>query len=92
MEGFLVAGESDEPDLALLSCLGERLKNPFDLVSEFGIVVEDDIMYLPNVDVVSLQARKRVFEHAYGDVFLAAVSADAGHKNGLVAFALKRDA
>ena len=59
---------------------GERFEHAVRLVGKFGIVVVDDIVYLPNVEVIGLQAGERVLEHAHGNVFFAAVGADAGHQ------------
>ena len=87
-----MAGEAEEADLALLLCSGERFEDPIRLVSEFGIVVVDDIVHLPNVEVIGLQAGERVLEHAHSDVFLTAVGTDTGRHHGLAALALESDA
>src|ERR1700722_8679210 len=47
-------------------------------------------MDLPEIEVVGLQASQRFFQHAHGDLFVAAVGADLGHDEGLIALALER--
>ena len=46
-------------------------------------------MDLPHVEVVGLEALEGFFELLHGDVFFAAVGADLGHDDGLVAFAFE---
>ena len=54
----------------------------------FGIVVVDDFVDLPEIEMIGLQPAQRFFQLLHGDVFAAAVGADLGHEERLVALAL----
>ena len=87
--GVLVAGESDEADLALLLGFQQRFGGAAGADEEVGIVGETDAVDLPEVDVVGLQPAQALFEHLRGERGVAAVGADLGHQEGLVAPALE---
>ena len=88
-----MSGETDEADLALLFGGGERFEDSIHLVRKFRwhLLVVNDIVYLPNVEMIGLQPGERLLKHAHGDIFFTAVRASyPGHKNRLPsAFALK---
>ena len=85
----LVAGEADEAHLALLLGLVERLQDAALGVGQLGIVVEGDAVDLPQVEMVGLQPAQRLLEHLQRQVRAAAVRADLGHQEDLVAPALE---
>ena len=90
--GIFVAGEADEADFALFLRFGEGFGGAAGGEDQFGIVVVDDFVDLPEIEMIGLQAAQGFFEHLHGDVFVAAVGADFGHEEGLVAFAFQGDA
>ncbi len=84
-----VAGEADEARLALLLGLVEGLQHAALGVGKFGVVVEGDIVDLPEVEVVGLVAAQRLLEHLHAQNGAAAVRADLGHEEDLVALTLQ---
>ena len=82
--GILVAAEADEADLALLLRLIERLEHAALGVGQLGIVVVDDAVDLPHVQVIGLQPPQRLLEHRKGEPPAPAVRADLGHEDDLV--------
>ena len=78
-------GEADEAHLALLLGLVERFEHAALGVGQFGVVVEADAVDLPQVEVVGLEPAQRLVEHLHGQVRAAAVRADLGHEEDLVA-------
>src|SRR5258708_2871618 len=88
----LVPVEADEAHLALLLRLGKGFENAIGPVNQFRIIVVDDLVNLPHIEVIGLQTNKRRFQHAHGKVLLAAMRADAAHNDGLVSPSLESNA
>jgi len=65
--GILVAGKADEADLALLLRAIEGLEHATLGVRQLGIVVVDDAVDLPHVQVIGLQPPQRLLEHRKGE-------------------------
>ncbi|OLE65236.1 MAG: hypothetical protein AUI36_08385 [Cyanobacteria bacterium 13_1_40CM_2_61_4] len=82
--GILVAGEADEADLPLLFRAIEGLEHAALGVGQVGIVVVDDAVDLPHVQVIGLQPPKRLLEHLQREPPAPAVCADLGHQDDLV--------
>jgi hypothetical protein len=59
---------------------------------EVRVVLEDHAVSLPEVEVVGLQAVERLLEHLQSQRPIAAMRANPGHQENLVAFAAKRGA
>jgi hypothetical protein len=70
-----MAGESDESHLTLLPGSGQRFQDSIRLVDFFRIVIVDDLMNLPYIQVIGLQTGKGFFQHPHGDIFLASMRA-----------------
>ena len=83
----LVAGESHEADLALALGLLERLHGPALGEVPIGIVLVDDLVDLPEVEMVGAEALERLVELAHGHVLAAAMRAELGHEEHGVAAA-----
>src|SRR5207245_10250932 len=83
--GILVAGKADEADLALLLRAIERLEHAALGVRQLGIVVVDDAVDLPQVQVIGLQPPQRLLEHLQCELPAPAVCTDLGHQYNLVA-------
>ena len=93
MEGrVLVAGESDESDLAVSLGLIEGLQHAALGIRQVGVVVVDDSVDLPQVEVIGLQPPQRLLEHTEGQRSAPAVRADLGHQEDLVPTTLERPA
>jgi hypothetical protein len=86
----LVAGESDEPHLAVLPGLGQGLDDPAGGEVQLGLVLVDDLVDLPEVEMIRPQPRQRLLELTHRDLPVAAVRANLGHQEDLVAPALQR--
>jgi len=84
------AGEADEPRLPLLLRLIERLEDATLGVRELRVVVVDDAVDLPQVEVIGPEPSKRLLEHAEGELAAAPVRADLRHQENLVAPPLER--
>jgi hypothetical protein len=72
--------------------LRERLEDASLGVGQLGVVVKADAVDLPEVEVVGLQPAQRLVEHLQRQGGAAAVGADLGHEEGLVAPALEASA
>jgi hypothetical protein len=83
--GPLVAGEADEARLALALGEIEGLEDAALAVRELRVVVEDDAVDLPHVEVVRTKSAQRLLEHLHGEGPVAAVRAYLGHQDDLVA-------
>ena len=53
---MLVSVESDKADLSLLLCPGKGFENAIVRVDQFGVIVVDDLVNLPDIEMISLQA------------------------------------
>ena len=87
-----VSVESHEADLPLLLCPGNGFENTIARVDQFGVIVVDDLVNLPDVEMIGLQTGKRRIQHAHGNVLIGAVGGDCAHDDDFVSFALERDA
>ena len=87
-----VAGESDEAYFPLLLRFEQRLCGAAGTNEQLGIILKDDAVHLPQVEVVGLKTTQRLFEHLHGERSVAAVSAHLGHDEGFVALALETQA
>ena len=85
MAGSLVAGEADVTHLAGLLGFVQRLDHPALGEVPLRVVVVDALVDLPQVEVVGLQSLQRLVELPQGDLLVAAVGADLGHQEDLVA-------
>ena len=57
---------------------------------QIGIVVVDDFVNLPQIEMIGLETFQRFFELPHGHLFIAAMRADLGHQKHFVAFAGQR--
>jgi hypothetical protein len=83
--------EADEAHLALLFRLGKGFENSIGGVNYFGVVV-DNLVNLPDIEMVGLEPHKRFLQHAHRDILFAAMGADAAHNNDTVSPSLESDA
>lgn len=90
--GVLVAGEADEAHFALLLRLEQGFGGAAGGEDELGVVEIDDLVDLPDIEVIGLQTAEGILEHAHGHGLAPAVGADLGHEHGLVAPAFQRGA
>ena len=86
---IFVPGEADEAHLSLLLGFAQRLSRAVGADEQVGIVVEGDAVNLPEVEMIGLQPAQRLFQHLHRQSRLAAVGADLGHQEDLVATALQ---
>ena len=80
-----VAREADEAHLALALRLLERLDRAAGREVQVGVVVVDDFVNLPEVEVVGLQSPQRLFELAQRRPSVAPVRADLRHQENFFA-------
>ncbi len=64
--GILVTGEANESDFSFFFCLVECFQDAAFGVGQLGVVVVDDAMDLPEVQVIGLIPPERVFKHLHG--------------------------
>ena len=81
----LVAGEAEEADLAVLQGLEAGVDGPVLGEDPVGVVVVDDLVELPEVEVVGLEPAEAVLQVRLG--LLGGPAADLGHEEDLVAAA-----
>ena len=62
-----MAGEADEAYFALLLGFEQRLCSTTGTNEQFGIILKDDAVNLPEVEVVGLKTTQRLFEHLHGE-------------------------
>ena len=84
----LVAGESNEPYLALFLGFAQGFCRPIWANEQLGIVVEANTVDLPEIKMVGLQTVQRLLQHLHGEIGVPAVSANLGHQENFVAAAL----
>src|SRR5438552_12811020 len=87
---MLVAGESDESHLAVLLRLRQGLDDTAAGEVQLRVVLVDDLVDLPEVEMIRSQPRQRVVELTHRDLPVAAVRTHLGHQEDLVAPALQR--
>ena len=85
----LVAVEADETHFALLFRLSKSFEDAIGRVDELGIVAVDHFVNLPNIEVVGLEAYKRLLEHSHGNILFAAMRADAAYKDDTVSLSFE---
>ncbi len=85
-----MAGESDEAHFALFFRELQRFGRTTRPDEERRIVIERDAVDLPKVEVVGLEPPQGLFEHSHGEVLIAPVRANLGHKKDMIAEALER--
>jgi len=90
--GVLVSVEAHETDLPLLLCPGKGLENTFARVDQFGVIVVDNLVNLPDIEMIGLQTGQRRIQHAHRNVLIGAMRADGAHDDDFVSFAFKGDA
>ena len=56
----LVPVEADEAHLTLLLCLRKGFENPIGRINQFGVVVIDNLVNLPDIEMVGLEPYKRL--------------------------------
>ena len=76
---ILVPGEANESRLPLLLGLIKRLEHATFGVSKFRVVVVDDSMNLPEIEMIGAEPAQRLFEHLQCQSAAAPMSADFGH-------------
>ena len=87
---IFVAGEAHEAHFALLLCLIESFNGAAGREDSVRVVIVDDFVDLPDVQMIRAQSYERLFELAHGDFFIAAVGAELGHQDDFVAAAHER--
>src|SRR6202022_15112 len=85
----LVSVESHEADLPLLLCPGKGFENTIVPVDQFGVIVVDDLVNLPDIEMISLQTGKRRIQHAHRNVLIGAMRADGAHDDDVISFAFE---
>jgi hypothetical protein len=88
---MLMSVESHEADLPLLLCPGKGCENTVTRVDHLGVIVVDDLMNLPDVQMIGLQTGKRRIQHAHCSVLVAAMRTDGAHHDDFVSFAFESD-
>ena len=88
----LVSIESYKADLSLLLCPGKGFENTVVRVDQVGIIVVDDLVNLPDIEMIRLQTGKGCIEHAHRNVLTGAMRADGAHDDDVVSFAFEGDA
>src|SRR2546427_13251156 len=78
----LVAGETDETDLARLARFERGLDSAF-YEDPIGIIVVNQLVELPEVEMIRLQTAEAVFEALHGSLVIAI--AVLGHQEDFVA-------
>src|SRR5690242_7943861 len=87
-----MSGESDEAHLSLLLCFRERLGRSARPNKKFRIVIETNPVYLPKVEVVSLQSVQRLFQHLHRQRPIPSMCADLRHQKHPIAFTFETPA
>jgi PAS domain S-box-containing protein len=87
----LVSVKSHEADLSLLLCLGEGFENTVVRVDQLGVIVEDDLVNLPDIEMIGLQPVERCLQHAHRS-FWTRVRGEGAHHDDIVSFAFEGDA
>lgn len=87
----LVSVKSHETDLSLLLCLGEGFENTVVRVDQLGVIVEDDLVNLPDIEMIGLQPVERCLQHAHRS-FWTRVRGEGAHHDDVVSFAFEGDA
>ena len=77
--GVFVPGEANESRLPLLLGLIKRLEHATFGVSKLRVVVVDDSMNLPEIEMIGAEPAQRLFEHLQCQSAAAPMSADFGH-------------
>ena len=85
--GILVAGEADEPDLAVALRAIERLDHAAAREVTIGVVVVGALVHLPQVKVVGLETLERFVELSHRHPGVAAMRADFRHQEHALAAA-----
>src|SRR6202044_1560170 len=57
-----------------------------------GVIVVDDLMNLPDVEVIGAQTGKRRIQHAHRNVLIGTMRTDGAHHDDFVSFAFEGDA
>ena len=84
--------ESYEADLSLLLSLGKGLENTVARVDQFGVIVVDNLVNLPDIEMIGLQTVQRRIQHAHGGVLTGAMGADGAHDDDFFSFAFEGEA
>jgi len=87
-----MAREADEAYFALFLRFEQRLCSATGSNEQFRIILKDDTVNLPEIEVVGLKTTQRLLQHLYRERTVAAVSADLGHDEGFVALAFETQA
>src|SRR5882724_2336701 len=77
---ILVPGESDEADLSFLLRLIQGLDDAALGEVEFRIVLVDDLVDLPEIQVIRPEALQRFLELPHGGLPIPSVGANLGHQ------------
>src|SRR5271157_5532028 len=75
----LVAAKADEANFALFLGFLQGFGRTAGTNEELGIILKNDAVNLPEVEVVGLVSPQRLFEHLHGKPSVATVGADLGH-------------
>ena len=89
---MLVSVESHEADLPLLLCPGKGCENAIARIDQPGVIVVDDLVNLPDIQMIGMQTGKRRIEHAHRNVLIGTMRTDGAHHDDFVSFALEGDA
>ena len=87
----LVSVESDEADLSLLLCFGKGFENTIVRVDQFGVIVVDDLVNLPDIEMIGLQPVQRCLQHTHRS-FPITVRAGGAHDDNVLSHALESEA
>src|ERR1700676_611839 len=81
--------EPEKPHFALPLGFEQGLRRSIWSKYQVRIVLVDDLVYLPHVEMISLQASQRFFKLAHGDILVASMRTDLRHHDGAVPPALE---
>ena len=81
--------ESNKANFALLLGCRQRFQYSIRCIALLRIVVIDDLVNLPHIEMVRLQPGKRLLQLPHGDIFLSPVGADLGHHDRFVTLAFE---
>jgi hypothetical protein len=87
----LVPIESHEADLPLLPCVRKCCENTIVRVDQFGVVVVDDLVDLPDVQMIGLQTGKRRIQHAHGNILIGTMRTGGTHHDDFFSSAFESD-
>ena len=84
-----MAGETNKSHLALLLSLPQSFSRSIRPDEQVGIVLKNDTVDLPKIQMIRLQTTERFLKHSHGNGFVAAVRTYFRHKKNAIAFSFE---